>query len=58
MQHYAFDLLENLTGKGVNVAHLQSLSLSKVVQYESYTAITAWVTVLGQLSQICIWKGT
>lgn len=36
MQHYAFDLLENVTGKGVNVAHLQSLSLSNVVQYETY----------------------
>lgn len=57
MQHYAFDLLENLTGKEL-VWPISNPCLCQMLCNVRVIDITAWGPVLRQLSQICIWKGT
>lgn len=54
MQHYAFDLLENLTGKEL-VWPLSNPCLCKMLCNTRVTDITAWGTVLWQLSQISLY---
>lgn len=57
MQHYAFDLLENLTGKEL-VWPISNPCLCQMLCNVRVTDIAAWGTLLRQLSQISIWKGT